>query len=144
MSSEIGDKLGELLSEHYCPRCKTVLLVETEQYPEIRFFICSNCGRRYALEPGKTLTLRWGEAVTLPLHDVYPYDFPVEHAGRIARSFVSQCSAEELDWMVREIRLELDDPTHEVRDTVDCRASEKDVRLYLLSFCEHVERVRDP
>ena len=130
------------MSEHHCPRCKTVLLGETEQYPKIRFFLCSNCRRRYALEPGKALTLRWGEAVTLPLHEVYAYDAPVKQAVRIAQKFVSQWSTEELDWIVDEIRLELDDPTQQVRDTLDCKASEVDLRRYLFSFCEHVERLR--
>ncbi len=130
------------MSEHYCPRCKTVLLAETEHYPKIRFFLCSNCSRRYALEPGQALTLRWLEAVTLPLHEVYAYDAPVEHALRIAQKFVSQFSTQELDWIVEEIRLELDDPTQQVRDTLDCKASEADLRQYLSSFCEHVERLR--
>jgi len=117
-------------------------LAETEHYPKIRFFLCSNCSRRYALEPGQALTLRWLEAVTLPLHEVYAYDAPVEHALRIAQKFVSQFSTQELDWIVEEIRLELDDPTQQVRDTLDCKASEADLRQYLSSFCEHVERLR--
>jgi DNA-directed RNA polymerase subunit M/transcription elongation factor TFIIS len=54
------------MSEHYCPHCKTVLLAETDRAENIRFFLCSNCSRRYALKSGKALTLRWREAV-LPL-----------------------------------------------------------------------------
>ena len=130
------------MSEHYCPRCKTVLLAETDHDRKIRFFLCSNCSRRYALEPGKALTSRWLEAVTLPLHEVYPYEAPIEQAARIAQKFVSQFSTEELDWIVEEIRLELDDPTQQVRDALDCKASEVALRHYLFSFCEHVERLR--
>ena len=76
------------MSEHYCLRCRTVLLAETEHYHKnersrgIRFFLCSNCGRRYALEAGKALTFRWREAVTFPLNEIYPYDAPVEYAAR--------------------------------------------------------------
>ena len=130
------------MSEHYCPRCKTVLLAETDRAENIRFFLCSNCSRRYALTAGKALTLRWREAVTLPLHEVYGSDAPVEQAARKAQKFVSHRSPEDLDWIVREIRLELDDPTQQVRDTLDCKASEVDLRQYLFSFCEHVERLR--
>jgi len=130
------------MSEYHCPRCKTVLLAETEHFPEIRFFLCSNCSRRYTLEPGKALTLRWGEAVTWPLNEVYAYDAPIEQAVRIAQKCVLQCSSEKLDWIVEEIRLELDDPTQRVRETLDCNASEVDLRQYLFSFCEHVERLR--
>ena len=130
------------MGEHYCPRCKTVSLEETDRAENICFFLCSNCGRRYALEAGKALTLRWREAVTLPLHEVYGSDAPVEQAVRIAQKFVSHCSPAELDWIIREIRLELDDPTQQVRDTLDCKAAEVDLRRYLLSFCEHVQRLR--
>jgi hypothetical protein len=130
------------MSEHYCPRCKTVLLAEIDHYPKIRFYLCSNCGRRYALEPGKALTSRWLEAITLPLHEVYPYEAPLEQAARIAQKFVSQFSTEELDGILEETRLELDDPTQQVRDALDCKASEVALRHYLFSFCEHVERLR--
>jgi transposase-like protein len=133
---------GELMGKQYCPRCKTVLLAETEHYRKIRFFLCSNCSRRYALEPGKALTSRWLEAVILPLHQVYPYEAPIEQAARIAQKFVSQFSTEQLDWIVEEIRLELDDPTQQVRDALNCKASEVVLRQYLFSFCEHVERLR--
>jgi hypothetical protein len=84
----------------------------------------------------------WLEAIALPLYEVYPYETPVDQAARIAQKFVSQFSTEELDWILEEIRLELDDPTQQVRDALDCKASEVALRQYLFSFCEHVERLR--
>jgi transposase-like protein len=130
------------MSEHDCPRCKTATLAETGHAENIRFFLCSSCNRRYALQAGKTLTSRWHEAVTLPLYDVCSSDAPVQDALKVARRFVSHSSTELLDWMLREIRLELDDPTQQVRDTLDCKAPEAELRQFLASFCEHVERLR--
>lgn len=127
------------MSKQHCLRCKTVSLVEVEHYKNIRFFECSNCGRGYALKPGKQLTFRWLHPFTLALYDIISNVTPVERAESIAQKFAAQCSREKLVLIVRDIRLELDNPTQRVRDTLDCRASEEELRQYLLAFCECVE-----
>lgn len=126
----------------HCLRCKTIDLTETEQYPKIRFFLCPNCGRRYALKPGQQLTFRWRHEVTLALYEIIAEPDPVERAPEIARRFALWYSREELDMIVKEIRLELEEPTQRVRDTLGCRASEEELRRYLSAFCECVERLR--
>lgn len=147
MKAKVGRLLslrsfGVSMKTQYCPRCRTAILTETDHAENIRFFLCSNCNRRYALQPGQALTSRWREAITLPLHEVCQSKVPIQHALRVARKFVSQWSSKELDWIVQEIKLELDDPTQRVRDTLDCNASEVELRQYLLLFCEHVEQLR--
>src|SRR5882757_7648200 len=94
----------------HCLRCKMIVLQEDEHYPGIRFFLCPNCGRRYAIEPGRGLTFRWLHPVTLALHEVIFDGRPVEQAPKIARKFTEQYSREELAEIVKEIRLELDEP----------------------------------
>lgn len=132
-----------LKNGHRCLRCKTVLLVEVEHHPGIRFFDCPNCGRRYALKPHKQLTFRWLHPITLALYGVIFDRAPVERAGSIAQSFVEQKSPEQLDRIVKEIRLELNDPTQQVRDTLSCVASEEELRRYLWAFVGRVEQLQN-
>ena len=126
----------------HCLRCKTIVLQETEHYPEIRFFLCPNCSRRYAIKPGQQLTFRWLHPLTLALYDVIPDVNPVERAPNIAQKFAARYSREELAEIVKEIRLELDEPTQQVRETLDCRAPEGELRQYLSSFCDCVDRLQ--
>lgn len=133
---------GHSMSALHCLRCKTTALQEDDHYPEIRFFLCPRCGRRYALEPGRQLTFRWLHPVTLALQAVIFDAEPVPRAPEIAQKFAAQKSRAQLDEIVKEIRLELDDPTQQVRDSLDCRASEEKLRLYLASFCECLDRLR--
>ena len=130
------------MSKHHCLRCKTVLLRESEHYPDIRFFECPNCNRRYALAPGQQLIFRWLHPVTLALYPVIFDATPVERAGIVAKRLAQQYSGGELALMIKEIRLELDDPTQQVRDTLDSRASEEELRRYLVSFCECLEHLQ--
>ena len=123
----------------HCLRCKTVALSSSESPPEIQFLECPSCGRRYALEIGRQLTFRWLHPVTLALYGVIFQERPIEGVGLIAQQFLKHRSPEELEWIVNEIRLELNDPTQQVRDTLDCRASEEDLRQFLQLFCDCVE-----
>ena len=126
----------------YCLRCKTIALQQIERHPGIRFFSCSECGRHYALEPGKQLTFRWLHPVTLALYAVLFDANPVERASSVAQEFVNQRSMEKLTRMVQEIRLELEEPTQQVRDSLDCVASEADLRTYLAAFCDEIDRLQ--
>ncbi len=129
------------MSEQYCLRCKTVPLVKLEPLdPQITFFECPACRRHYALEPGKQLAFRWRHPINLVLYGVIFDDAPSEKAADVAALVIKQRSSEELALFVREIRLELDDPTQQVRDILECRASEAELRNYLRLFCEHVEQ----
>jgi hypothetical protein len=131
------------VSNHRCLRCKTPSLVESEHHhPDIRFFECPKCERCYALQPGQHLTFRWMHPITLVLYRVIFDAAPVERAGIVAKKFAQYYSREKQISMIEEIRLELADPTQQVRDSLDCRASEEDLREYLRSFCECLEHLR--
>jgi hypothetical protein len=130
------------MSALHCLRCKTIGLQEAEFHPEIRFFSCPNCGRGYALSPGKQLTFRWLHPVTMALYEVIFDENPIDRAPSVARKFAAQYSRQNLAEILKEIRLELDEPTQQVRDSLDCRASEEELRKYLRSFCEWVDRLQ--
>ena len=125
------------MSEHLCLRCKTVSLKELPPLdPRITFFECPNCGRHYALKPGKQLTFRWLHPISVILYDVIFDDTPTQRAASIGDRFAGLPPE-----FVKEIRLELDDPTQQVRDIVGCMASEEELREYLRLVVEHVERL---
>jgi len=129
------------MNEPRCLRCKTVTLVELEPLdPRITFFECPDCRRHYALKPGKQLTFRWRHPISLALYGVIFDHAPTERVADAVASFLEQRPAEELEVFVREIKLELDEPTQQVRDILDCRASEQELRDFLWLFGDHLEQ----
>ena len=123
-----------------CLRCKSVALIEVGSgSSQAAFFECPSCQRQYALEPGKSLTFRWLHPITLALYPVQFDEFPVSRSGWVANLLIQQRSTDELALAVREFRLELEDPTQRIRDTLDCRAAEGDLRQFLLSVTEAIE-----
>jgi hypothetical protein len=121
-------------SERRCLRCKTVpLTVLPGSCSEIAFFGCPECERHHALLPGKQLTFRWLHPISLVLYSVQFDESPAGREEEIARSLIRSRPVEHLEYIVREIRLELEEPTQQVRDILDCRGSESDLRAFLRS-----------
>jgi hypothetical protein len=136
-----------MTGERYCPRCKTAPLLLLPQSDEaIRFFRCPQCQRQFAQSPGQELTERWGGALSLALYGVIFSTKPQAEAGRIAALLCTQQKREALAWMEREIRLELASPTQQVRDILDLRASEQDLREFLALVADkiHEELQKQP
>jgi hypothetical protein len=133
------------MSERLCLRCKTVALVPVESDAEgIAFFECPACHRQYALKPGKGLTFRWLHPISLPLYSVLFERSPAGRAADVAASLVRDRPAEDLAVIVREIRLELDDPTQEVRDILDSPTPEAELRAFLRLVVEGIEKSLAP
>jgi hypothetical protein len=128
------------MSELRCLRCKTVPLTEAAQSDlRLAFFECPSCRRQYALQPGKQLTFRWVHPISLALYGVQFDESPCGCEAEVVASLVRDSSAEQLEFFTREIRLELEEPTQQVRDIVDCRASEGDLRAFLGAVVGEVE-----
>jgi hypothetical protein len=103
------------------------------------FFECLACGRQYALRPGQELTYRWRHPISLALYGVI-FDPPTNAAVlRAAESLREGRSDDEIAALVKEIRLELNDPTQQVRDILDCRATEEELRNFLGLVCLSIE-----
>jgi hypothetical protein len=132
------------MNEPLCLRCRTVALTElSASAPDIRFYECPACGRHYALKPGKRLTFRWLHPISLALYGLIFERNPVPRAEADAEATVKQGSStpEELQRMVDEIRLELNEPTQQVRDILDCQASEEQLREFLRRYADHLEKL---
>ena len=128
------------MSEHRCLRCKTVPLTEAgPSDPRVAFFACPSCGRHYALQTGKQLTFRWLHPISLALYPVQFDESPSGRAAEVATLLVREQPAEQLELFARETRLELEEPTQQVRDILECRASEGELRAFLGSVAAQVE-----
>ncbi|HET8843545.1 MAG TPA: WD40 repeat domain-containing protein, partial [Ktedonobacteraceae bacterium] len=121
-----------MTSEMFCLRCERVqLLLLPASRQEIQFYRCPQCHRQYTLLPGKSLTERWPGALSLVLYGVIFSLQPQKDAERIVALLRDQQSEETLARIEEEIRLELASPTQSVRDILDLRASEQDLREFL-------------
>ncbi len=127
------------MSEYRCVRCKLPLTESGPSYPGIAFFDCLACGRQYALKPGKGLTFRWLHPISLALYGIQCDEFPSRRVEEIIASFISWYPIEQLRSWAREIALELEEPSQRVRDILDCRAPEGELRDFLRRFVAGIE-----
>ncbi len=127
-----AEKGAYMADDALCLYCKSVTLIKLPESDEqIAFFSCPQCHRQFARSPGKALTERWGGALSLVLYGVIFSSRPQDDADRIVAMLRAQKTPEQLAWIEREIRLELASPKQQVRDILDLRASEADLREFL-------------
>ena len=86
------------------------------------------------------MCFRWLHPISLVLYPVIFEPDPGQHCERVAEMFAKQESSEQIKLIVQEIKLELDDPTQQVRDILECRASEEDLRKYLRCVADRLEK----
>lgn len=110
----------------HCLRCGSSLN-ESGTTESISFWTCPACARRFAQRDGGELTERWGSALSLVLYGVIFTERPQERAALIA----SRLDHLDRDWLVSEIEEELRNLSQSVRDILDLRASEEDLREFL-------------
>jgi hypothetical protein len=122
-----------------CLRCKTVELIPLDSPSDIAFFECPGCHRQFARDEKGSLHFRWGHPITLLLYAVIFDEHPAEHCESAANTFIKTQSADYLQLAVQEIRLELNDPTQQLRDTVKCSASEPELRAFLACVAARIE-----
>jgi predicted RNA-binding Zn-ribbon protein involved in translation (DUF1610 family) len=106
--------MAETPGPSLCLRCKTVPLNVLQSDAEITFFVCPRCGRQYARKSGAGLVYRWGSPLSIALYGVI-YEVDAQpHAGRIADELASGKAPADLECFIREIELELAEPTQAV------------------------------
>lgn len=127
-------------SQPHCLRCKTTELLPLPSPDGISFFECPKCHRDFARKAGGALTFRWLHPISLVMYPVIFEGDPGQDCERVAEMFATQKSSEQIKLMIQEIRLELHDPTQQVRDILECRASEEDLRKYLRCVADRLEK----
>jgi hypothetical protein len=128
-------------SQLRCLRCKTTGLIASASPGGISFFECPKCHRNFARKPGGALCFRWPHPIGLILYPVIFADDPSQDCERVADLFAKQQSSERIKLFVQEIKLELDDPTQQVRDILECHASEDDLRKYLRCVADRLNKI---
>jgi hypothetical protein len=115
-----------------CLRCVNVRLQRSaDSGKDITFFECPSCHRRYAKAKSGSLTFRWLNPITLPLYSVLFSKDAMADAPRVADSMLRQNSPDELAVMIKEIELELEHPTQQLREILDNPQSEEACRQFL-------------
>jgi hypothetical protein len=94
----------------------------------VSFFECPSCRRQYVRAENGSLNYY---PVSRPLYCILFSKDPVADAPRVAIILAAQSSTAELGAMTREIELELEQPTQQVRDLVDGAHSEETCRQFL-------------
>ena len=122
-------------SQATCLRCPGIELAPVEaSSPEIEFFDCPSCHRRYGRKPERSLTFAWLHPVSLPLYSVLFDSDPLSRVSQVAEQFIKENPLEALRRSVDEIDLELTQPTQAVRDIVDNPQTEGQCRGFLRAF----------
>lgn len=121
-----------------CLRCKTTALIPLASPDEISFYECPQCRRQFARKPGHALHFRWMQPISVALYPVIFEQNPEQGCEQVADTLAEQKSTEWIRLLIQEIRLELADPTQQVRDILDCRATEEDLRAYLRCLAEQL------
>ena len=119
-----------------CLICDGVALSRDAQSPaDVAFFECPECHRRYALQPGKALTFRWGHPISQALYPVMFAEAPQDREDGAIAADLPALQGEARLRHIAEIEHELDRPTQTVRDILDCIADEAALRNYLRRYC---------
>ncbi len=128
-----------------CPRCRTVGLETLDASPGITFYRCPGCSRQYARTPGAGLVDRWLSPVSLALYGVIFESDAIPHAPRIAQDLTRERDPASLAALAREIQLELDEPTQQVRDILPMAApkTEEHLRAFLQAVVDQLRQASD-
>ena len=124
-----------------CPRCGSVEL-QPISGTDPDLVSCQGCGRNFGVTSDGELVEKWLGPLGLVLYPVIFESDPQKEASRIAdelyaasqpgeHSIFRPLPLDQLRQMISEIRTELEHPSQNVRDILDLRGSETDLREYL-------------
>ena len=137
MPVRILEELCLMPSEH-CLRCQTVeLTILPESNDQIAFYECPSCRRHFARRPCRALCDGWLSPISLVLYGIQFELNPRAGYLRVAQTFLRERSREEIAGMIEEIERELKEPTQNVRDILDLRHGEKELRSFLRLVVDH-------
>ena len=124
-----------------CLRCPGTRLARLPTpTAEVFFFECPSCLRQYAQKPNGPLTYRWLHPTSLALYGVMLKEDPVPQAERISQELLRSQSTDQVVQITNEIELELQQPTQNVRDILDSRATEETCRQFLAAVVTHLKK----
>jgi hypothetical protein len=106
---------------------------------DIVFYSCPSCTRAFALHQKiMRLAEAWPGPISLALYSVLFSEAPSAEATRKADIFAQQNERALCEKVGKEIELELASPVQLVRDILDSRQSEEELRDYLKLFAQRL------
>ncbi len=137
LSAAISPQVKKTDPPLICLRCPepTALERDVSAEPEIEFFVCPNCHRRYAKVPGQPLTFRWPNPISIALYGFAFRSGPMSrHVAMAVMSLTKNKPPEQVSFAIHELTLELENPTQPVHLILPGIArTEEECRLFLLS-----------
>ncbi len=131
-----------------CLRCKTIELIESPRGGQ-PFYICPECQREFMLNKHGRLHERWLSPLSLVLYAALYPPLSDEKVIRIAENLVEpnidgkKRTPEEINYIITEIRLELDHPTQRLQDILPGldEHPEEDLREFVRKVADELERL---
>lgn len=127
------------LSELICFRCNSSELKLFLEKEENSIFECQNCQRRYCRKGSLALYDAWPCPIGIALYPVIFEENPTCKALQNAELFMAEQSSTNLELIIEDIEQELSVPRQQVRNILDCVASEAELRNYLKHLSEHLK-----
>ena len=124
----------------YCLRCKSIKLeILPESTKQIAFYSCPECQHHYAKKLGQSLHDRWLSPLSIALYPIIFNPNPQNQVKDIADLLKRDFSQEKIKILIKEISDELINPKQKLKDILDLKASEPDIRDYLTLLSKELE-----
>jgi hypothetical protein len=116
----------------YCLRCKNITLkILPDSTDQITFYSCPKCQRHYTKKLGQSLHDRWLSPLSIALYPIIFNPNPQSQAKDIADLLNRDLSLEKIKILLNEINNELIHPKQKLKEILDLKGSEQDIREYL-------------
>ncbi len=127
------------IKSEYCLRCKNIKLeVLPDSTDVINFYSCPKCLRHYAKEPGQLLCDRWLSPLSLVLYPIIFDSNPQSRVKEIADLLKRDFSQEKIEILINEINDELNNPKQKLKDILNFKASEQNIREFLILLRDNI------
>ena len=124
----------------YCLRCKSVKLeILPDSTDQITSYSCPKCQRHYSKKLGQSLQDRWLSPLSITLYPIIFNPNPQDRVKDIADLLKRDFSQEKIMILINEISDELINPKQKLKDILDLKASEPDIREYLTLLSKELE-----
>lgn len=131
------------MRKKFCFRCENELII-TEKYDDITFYECTKCNRNYAKAKGKSLTDRWGSAISIALYSIIfaKQKIAAEEIKKDAIEFYERYNKQELKVLIQDIDDEINKPKQKLVDILDLKGTEEIARDFLSQLSIEIKKLQ--
>jgi len=131
------------MQKEHCFRCDNDLIM-IENHDEITFYKCEKCNRNYAKSTGKSLTDRWGSAISIPLYLIIfeKEKVAIQRIKQYAKGFYEDREKYDLKILIEEIDDEINHPKQQLIDIHDAYGTEEIARDFLHQLSIEIKKLQ--